>query len=75
MANVDGKENIVYGGTNIASKIQPDSNVEETAETKLEPLRNAMNIPDGDWEKKREQVNTTETLISLQSVTEVKHKV
>jgi hypothetical protein len=31
----------------IKSIINPDNNFEETTETKLEPLRNATNIPDG----------------------------
>jgi hypothetical protein len=36
----------------------------------LEPLRNATNIPDGDWVRQREQVNTKEALSSIQPVTE-----
>ena len=54
----------------IKSKIKPDNNFEETAKTKLEPLRNATNVPDGDWVRQREQVNFKEELSSLQSVTE-----
>ena len=67
-SNTDAKKLPVV--KKIKSIINPDNNFEETTETKLEPLRNATNIPDGNWVRQREQVNTKEALISLQPVTE-----
>lgn len=54
----------------IKSKIKPDNNFEETAKTKLEPLRTATTIPDGDWVREKKQVNFKEALSSIQPVTE-----
>lgn len=55
----------------IKSIINPDNNFEETTETKLEPLRNATNIPDGNWASGGQEIRNLDDFQSVLSIEEI----